>query len=73
MGQPVDTRGRFLKTVSLCTPGWPGTPCVDQTVLELTDRDPPAYASGELGLKVCAVTTQLRVTFLWNYKILCVV
>jgi hypothetical protein len=41
-------------TVSLCSPGCPGTHFVDQAGLEL--RNPPASASRVLGLKVCATT-----------------
>jgi hypothetical protein len=37
--------------VSLYSPGCPGTHFVDQAGLEL--RNPPASASGVLGLKVC--------------------
>jgi hypothetical protein len=36
------------------SPGCPGTHFVDQAGLEL--RNPPASASGVLGLKVCATT-----------------
>jgi hypothetical protein len=44
----------FRDRVSLCSPGCPGTHSVDQAGLEL--RNPPASASRELGLKVCATT-----------------
>ena len=42
---------------SLCSPGYPGIPPVDQAGLEL--RDSPAFASSVLGLKVCVATAQL--------------
>jgi hypothetical protein len=42
----------FRDRVSLCSPGCPGTHFVDQAGLEL--RNPPASASGVLGLKACA-------------------
>jgi hypothetical protein len=41
-------------SVSLCSPGCPGTHSVDQAGLEL--RDLPASASQVLGLKACATT-----------------
>jgi hypothetical protein len=44
----------FQDRVSLYSPGCPGTYFVDQAGLEL--RNPPASASGVLGLKVCATT-----------------
>jgi hypothetical protein len=44
----------FRDRVSLCSPGCPGTHSVDQAGLEL--RNPPASASGVLGLKACATT-----------------
>jgi hypothetical protein len=44
----------FRDRVSLYSPGCPGTHFVDQTGLEL--RNPPASASGVLGLKACATT-----------------
>jgi hypothetical protein len=44
----------FRDRVSLCSPGCPGTHSVDQVGLEL--RNPPASASGVLGLKACATT-----------------
>jgi hypothetical protein len=40
----------FGDRVSLCSPGCPGTHSVDQAGLEL--RNPPAFASQVLGLKV---------------------
>jgi hypothetical protein len=42
----------FQGRVSLCSLGCAGTHSVDQAGLEL--RNPPAYASQVLGLKVCA-------------------
>jgi hypothetical protein len=47
----------FGDRVSLCSPGYPGTHCVDQADLEL--RNPPVSASQVLGLKACATTAQL--------------
>jgi hypothetical protein len=44
----------FQDRVSLYSPGCPGTHFVDQAGLEL--RNPPAFASPVLGLKVCATT-----------------
>jgi hypothetical protein len=44
----------FQDRVSLCSPGCPGTHSVDQAGLEL--RNPPASASGVLGLKASATT-----------------
>jgi hypothetical protein len=44
----------FLRQVSLCSPGYPGTHSVDQAGLEL--RNLPASASQVLGLKVCTTT-----------------
>jgi hypothetical protein len=44
----------FLETGFLCSSGCPGTHFVDQAGLEL--RNPPASASGVLGLKACATT-----------------
>jgi hypothetical protein len=41
-------------SVSLYSPGCPGTHFVDQADLEL--RNPPASASRVLGLKACATT-----------------
>jgi hypothetical protein len=47
----------FRDTVSLYSPGCPGTHFVDQAGLEL--RNPPASASWVLGLRVCATTPSL--------------
>ena len=47
----------FRDRVSLCSPGCPGTHCVDQAGLEL--RNLPASASQVLGLKACATIAQL--------------
>jgi hypothetical protein len=44
----------FRDRVSLCCSGCSGTHSVDQAGLRL--RDPPAFASQVLGLKVCIVT-----------------
>ena len=44
----------FRDRVSLYSPDCPGTHSVDQAGLKL--RNPPASASGVLGLKVCATT-----------------
>jgi hypothetical protein len=41
----------FRDRVSLYSPGYPGTHFVDQAGLKL--RNPPASASGVLGLKAC--------------------
>jgi hypothetical protein len=46
----------FQDRVSLYSSGCPGTLFVDQVGLEL--RNPPASASGVLGLKACAPTAQ---------------
>jgi hypothetical protein len=46
----------FRDSVSLYSPGCPGTHSVDQAGLELELRNPPASASHVLGLKVCATT-----------------
>jgi hypothetical protein len=46
----------FRDRVSLYSLGYPGAHFVDQAGLEL--RNPPASASGVLGLKVCATTAQ---------------
>jgi hypothetical protein len=43
-------------SVSLCSPGCPGTHSVDQAGLKL--RNPPASASRVLGLKVCTNTAR---------------
>jgi hypothetical protein len=45
----------------LCSPGCPGTHFVDQAGLEL--RNPPASASQVLGLKACATTPSLSLSF----------
>jgi hypothetical protein len=50
-------------SVSLCSPGCPGTHFVDQAGLEL--RNPPASASQVLGLKARATTAQQLLLF--NY------
>jgi hypothetical protein len=47
----------FFKTGFLCSPGCPGTHSVYQAGLKL--RNPPASASGVLGLKACATTPGL--------------
>jgi hypothetical protein len=47
----------FQDSISLCSPGCPGTHIVDQSGLEL--RNLPASASQVLGLKACATTTRL--------------
>jgi hypothetical protein len=54
----------FRDRVSLCSPGCPRIHSVDQAGLEL--RNPPASASQVLGLKVCAATAQLIISFLRN-------
>jgi hypothetical protein len=51
----------FQDKVSLCNPGCPGTPSVDQAGLEL--RNLPASASQVLGLEGCATTAQLNLYF----------
>jgi hypothetical protein len=48
----------FQDRVSLCSPDCPRTHSVDQAGFEL--RNPPASASGVLGLKACATTAQLQ-------------
>jgi hypothetical protein len=48
--------------VSLYSSGCPGTNSVDQAGLEL--RNPPASASGLLGLKACATTARPGANFL---------
>jgi hypothetical protein len=53
----------FCDTVSLYSPGCPGTQFVDQAGLEL--RNLPASASGVLGLKACATTAWLE--FFYKY------
>lgn len=65
----VDDRGQLVhttpQTASIHSPHtrlplsglfWPGTHSVDQASLKL--RDPPASASGVLGLKVCLTTPE---------------
>ena len=52
----------FRDRVSLYSHGCPGTHFVDQAGLEL--RNPPAYASRVLGLKVCATTGRGNQTLL---------
>jgi hypothetical protein len=52
----------FFETVSLYSPGCPGTHFVDQDGLEL--KNPPASASQVLGLKACATTVQHSFCFL---------
>jgi hypothetical protein len=47
----------FFETVSLCSPGCPGTHSVDQAGLEL--RNLPVSASQVLGLKAGDTTAQL--------------
>jgi hypothetical protein len=46
----------FLDSVSVYSPGCPGTHFVDQAGLEL--RNPAVSASRALGLKACATTAQ---------------
>jgi hypothetical protein len=48
----------FQDSVSLCSPGCPGTRFVDQAGLE--PRNSPASASQVLGLQMCATTAQLN-------------
>jgi hypothetical protein len=50
----------FRDSVSLCSPGCPGTHSVVRAGLEL--RNPPASASQVLGLNVCATTARKT----WN-------
>jgi hypothetical protein len=50
----------FRDRVSLYSPGCPGAHFVDQAGLEL--RNPPASASGVLGLKACATTPGILLT-----------
>jgi hypothetical protein len=45
--------GLFQDTVSLCSPGCPGTHSVDQAGLELTEIHLPLPPSQVLGLKAC--------------------
>ena len=51
----------FRDTVSLCSPGCPGTHFVDQAGLKL--RNTPASASQVLGLKACDTTAWLAYYF----------
>ena len=51
----------FGDSVSLCSPGCPGTHSVDQAGLEL--RNPPTSASQVLGLQACATTAQPETLF----------
>jgi hypothetical protein len=55
----------FRDRVSLYSPDWPRTHFVDQAGLKL--RNPPASASQVLGLKACATTPGLRLSFLLVY------
>jgi hypothetical protein len=55
----------FRDSVSLYSPGCPGTHFVDQAGLEL--RNPPASASRVPGLKACATTPGCRLTSLSVY------
>jgi hypothetical protein len=48
----------FQDSISLCSPGCPGTHFLDQAGLEL--RNPPASASQVLGLKACATMPSLK-------------
>jgi hypothetical protein len=41
----LGVEGRFPDRISLCNPGHPGAHWVDQAVLKLIYRDPPASAS----------------------------
>lgn len=49
----------FLDRVSLCSPGGSETHSIDQAGFDLGDL--PAFASGVLGLKVCAPNAQHKV------------
>jgi hypothetical protein len=65
----------FQDRVSLCSSGYPGTHSVDQAGLEL--RNLPASASQVLGLKACATTAQLYITYIYMhisiiYYIICI-
>jgi hypothetical protein len=51
----------FLDRVSLYSPDCSGTHSVDQAGLEL--RNPPVSAFQVLGLKACATTAQLTMSF----------
>jgi hypothetical protein len=57
----------FLRQVSLCSPGCPGTHFVEQAGLKL--RVPPASASQVLGLKACATMAQLSLSLSLSLKI----
>jgi hypothetical protein len=48
----------FQDRVSLCSPGCPGTHCVDQAGLELRNPSASASASQVLGLKACTTTAE---------------
>jgi hypothetical protein len=56
----------FQDSVSLCSPGCPGTHSIDQAGLEL--RNPCASASQVLGLKACSTTTWQYFLFLISIK-----
>jgi hypothetical protein len=51
----------FFETVSLYSPGCPGTHFVDQADLEL--RNPPVCASRVLGLKACTIMPSFHLSF----------
>jgi hypothetical protein len=51
----------FQGRVSLCNPGCPGTPSVNQASLKI--KDPPASASRVLGLKICATAPSYKNEF----------
>jgi hypothetical protein len=51
----------FQDSISLYSPGCPGTHSVDQASLEL--RNPPTSASQVLGLKACTTTAQLHILY----------
>jgi hypothetical protein len=57
----------FRDKVSLCSPGCPETHSVDQASLEL--RNLPASASQVLGLKACATTAWLNLSFKSFFKV----
>jgi hypothetical protein len=57
----------FRDSVSLCSPGCPGTHSVDQAGLEL--RNLPASASRVLGLKACATMPSSYLHFQMSYFI----
>ncbi|GAB1301519.1 Mitochondrial outer membrane protein SLC25A46 [Apodemus speciosus] len=56
LAHPCIVLRRQCQEVSLYSPGCPGTHSVDQAGLEL--RNPPASASGVLGLQACATTAR---------------